>query len=185
MPSQRNIDQVKGLTEKLAGAKAVIFTDYSGLSVAEQQELRRSVAAAGGQFLVAKNTLFRLALRETMKGDLTRQVESALQGPTGFLFTYQDEIAPLRALVRFSQDHDLPKTKIGLILKPEDRVLTHEEVANLASLPSRDQLFTRLSSALRNPQVRLVRAISWDMGQLVAVLNLLHAKRLKGGEQHG
>jgi large subunit ribosomal protein L10 len=177
MPSQKNIDQVQELSEKLSGAKAVVLTDYTGLSVSQQQKLRKNVSKAGGQLLVAKNRLFKLALSETNKGKLPSQVEESLQGPTAFLFAFEDELGPIKALVQFSLEHDSPKTKIGLILKPEDRILTTDQIEKLAKLPSKDQLLLQLVSMLHAPQYRLVKALNGNLTKLVGVLRALKSAR--------
>ncbi len=67
MPSQKNITQVQELSDKLSRAKVVILTDYSGLSVNLQQKLRQDIANAGGQFVVAKNTLFNSRIQKRGK----------------------------------------------------------------------------------------------------------------------
>lgn len=181
MPSQKNISQVKLLTDKLSGSKAVILADYSGLSVSKQAELRRKIKESGGEFIVTKNRLFKLALLETAKSGLQRgleetlpglprELEENLRGPTAFLFAFEDEIAPLKTLIQFSEIHELPKTKIGLILKPEDRVLTVEEIERLARLPAREELIARLVAALNAPQARLVNSLSGNLTKLVLII---------------
>jgi large subunit ribosomal protein L10 len=189
MPSQKNIDQVKNLTEKLSQAKAVILSDYAGLSVSQQAELRQKVKDSGGQFLVAKNRLFKLAYQEkshlgggrmdssevkkvTKQAslDLAPELEDSLRGPTGFLFAYEDEIGPIKALVQFAQKHELPSLKIGLILKPEDRILTIEEIEELAKLSTREELIARLISSLNAPRYKLVYALSGNLQKLLLVL---------------
>lgn len=170
MPSQKNINQVKELTEKLSQAKAVILADHSGLSVSQQGKLRKSISEAGGQFLVAKNRLFKLALVEKSK-DLLQQVEDVLREPTAFLFAIKDEIAPIKALVQFSEQHELPKLKLGFVLDPEDRVLSIEEIEALAKLPTRDQLIAQLIGALNSPRIRLLATLSGNLSKLVRTLH--------------
>lgn len=177
MPSQKNIDQVKSLSEKLSTAKAVILADYSGLSVSDQSELRKNIADAGGQFLVAKNRFFKLAFSEMRKSGLPRKVEETLRGPTAFLFAYEDEIGPIKALVQFSQGHDLPKLKIGIILKPEDRILSIEEIERLAKLPTREELISRLIGTFNAPSTRLVYVLSGNMQKLTMVIKAIKEKK--------
>jgi large subunit ribosomal protein L10 len=170
MPSQKNIDQVNELTEKLSQAKAVILTDYTGLSVSKQAELRQKVKDAGGQFLVAKNRLFKLALSEMRKSALPHDVEDVLQGPTAFLFAFEDEIAPIKSLIEFADQFELPKTKIGLLFKPEDRLLTVEEIEKLAKLPTHAELIARLIGTLNAPKLRFVNVLSGNLTKLVLII---------------
>jgi large subunit ribosomal protein L10 len=170
MPSQKNIDQVKYLSEKLRESKAVILADYSGLSVNNQRKLRQQITEAGGKFIVAKNRLFKLAFKESQK-DLPSDLDDVLHGPTAFLFAFNDEITPIKALFQFSEEHELPKTKLGLMLQPEDRILSPKEVEQLAHLPTHDQLIAQLVSSLNSPRVRLINALSGNLQKLTFVLS--------------
>lgn len=177
MPSQKNIDQVQSLIEKLSQAKAVILADYAGLSVSQQSKLRQKVRDAGGQFVVAKNRLFKLALSETRKSGLPREVEDVLRGPTSFLFAFEDDIGPLKALFQFTDEHGLPSLKLGLLLKPEDRVLSIEEIESLAKLSTREELISRLLTTLNTPSYRLVHALSGNIRRLSLVIKAISDKK--------
>ncbi|OGY16604.1 MAG: 50S ribosomal protein L10 [Candidatus Chisholmbacteria bacterium RIFCSPHIGHO2_01_FULL_49_18] len=177
MPSQKNIDQVNDLSEKLARAKAVLITDHTGLSVAEQRQLRESVIEAGGQFLVAKNRLFKLAFSRSRNNHLPQDIEDVLQGPTSLLFAFEDEIAPLKAIVTFSQSHERPHVKLGILLDPEDKVLTAEEVVTLAKLPTKNQLIAQLIGTLNAPGYNLVHVLSGNIRKLSLILTALLEKK--------
>jgi len=190
VPSQKNIDQVNDLSEKLSRAKAVLITDHTGLSVAEQRQLRESVIEAGGQFLVAKNRLFKLAFSKSRNNHVPQDVEDVLQGPTSLLFAFDDEIAPLKAIVTFSESHERPHVKLGILLEPEDKVLTAKEVVTLAKLPTKDQLISRLIGTLNSPSVRLINTLSGNTRKLIYILKIQLKKlesnpKTEGGEQHG
>lgn len=172
MPSQQNITAVRDLSDKLSRAKLVILSDYSGLPVNLQRDLREKITQTGGQFLVAKNTLFKLAFQEKRKG-LPRDVEDVLRGPTAFLFAFEDEIAPIKALIEFSKEHELPKSKLGIWLKPSERLLSEEEINELAELPTKDQLRSQLIGSLNTPISRLVHVLSGNYKKLVFVLKAI------------
>ena len=154
----------------------MILADYTGLSVSQQAELRRKVRGSGGQFLVAKNRLFKLAFQEKSK-DLPRDVEDVLRGPTSFLFTFEDEIGPIKALVEFSKSHDLPNLKLGIVLKPEDRLLTVEEIEELARLPTHAELIARLIGTLNAPKLRFVNVLSGNIMKLAIVIKAISDKK--------
>ena len=177
MPSQKNIDQVNDLSEKLTRAKAVLITDHTGLSVAEQRQLRESVLEAGGQFLVAKNRLFKLAFSKSRNNHVPQDVEEVLQGPTSLLFAFEDEIAPLKVIVTFSEIHERPHVKLGILLDPEDKVLTAEEVVTLAKLPTKDQLIAQLIGTLNAPSHKLVQVLSGNVRKLTLILKVLIEKK--------
>lgn len=170
MPSQKNIEKTQTLKTNLEKAKAVILSDFSGLSVKKQVELRSRVKESGGELTVAKNNLFRMALKELNK-DLSPELDQALNGPTAFLFAYEDEIDPLKALVNFSKENALPKTKIGLLLQPQDRIISLQEIETLSQLPNREQLLLALIGNLKAPAYRLVNALSGNLRKLTLLIN--------------
>jgi large subunit ribosomal protein L10 len=173
MPSQKNIDQVAILKGQLDNAKAVILMDYSGLTVSEQTKLRRNIKESGGNFLVSKNRLFSLALKEKYP-DVMDELTPSLSGTTAFLFAVEDEIAPLKALINFTKDKDLPKLKIGLMLKPSDRILSLEEITELSKLPTKNDLIAKLIGTLNAPSYRIVNALSGNLRKLVYVLEAIN-----------
>ena len=93
MPSQKNKDTIASLKEKLAKSKSVVVADYRGLTVNLQQKLRRQVRAAGGELLVIKNRLLKIALKEE-KLDIEPLLTS-FTGPSITLLAYEDELAPI------------------------------------------------------------------------------------------
>lgn len=192
MPSQKNIDQLEMLTEKLSSAKAVVLADYSGLSVSQQQELRKKIMQSGGQFLVAKNTLFKLALRDTKhlgggiqqkvkdkddSSEVEKAIEDVLRGPTAFVFAEEDELGPIKTLIEFGRQHDAPKAKIGIILRPSEQILSVEQIEKLASLPSKEQLLAMLIGTLNAPRIRLVHVLSASMMKLTLVLTAISKQK--------
>lgn len=168
MPSYRNQDQLKGLQDRFARAKSVFFADYSGLSMADQTKLRADVLAAGGEFGVYKNTLIKIAMNET------------LEGPTAVLFAYQDEIQPLKIMVKFASDHELPKVKNGLLggsASGEVRQkLTLDQVLTLANLPSKEELIVKLMNQMQGPMYGMVRTLNGNINKLVYALNAIKNK---------
>src|SRR5271165_4701042 len=97
MPTARKEAAVGELTERLAEAKNLFLTDYTGLTVDEITRLRGELRKDGNTYSVVKNTLFTIAA-----GDLAKQLESFLAGPTGIVFAGADPVAPAKALKTFS-----------------------------------------------------------------------------------
>lgn len=180
MPSQRNIQQLFELKDKVARAKSIVFADYSGLNVAEQSDLRNKTSAVGGELTVAKNTLLKLALQERMTNvELKMMNDNSafkihnsefLQGPTAVLFSYQDEILPLKILVEFGKNRDKPKVKGGML---GDKSLTVDEILELAELPSKPELLVRLMRQIQGPMYGLVRVLEGNIQKLVYVLDAI------------
>lgn len=176
MPSAKNVQAVEELKAKLENAKAIFFADYQGLTVSQIGDLRDKIRATNGEFSVAKNTLLKIALKEN---GLPRNLEEVLRGPTAVLIATEDEISPLKALVDFAKDAELPKLKAGIY---EDRILSAEELQELAKLPSKPELHAKLVGILQGPMYGLVNVLSGNTRKLVYVLNAIKESKSKGGD---
>ena len=171
MPSQRNVHGLAEIKHHLATAKAVILANYAGLSVADQTTLRAKLSAAGGEFLVAKNNLLKIALKEKL-GDLPRELEDVLNGPTAVIFAESDAVTTAKALAEFIKDKDksLPEIKLGLL---DDKILSIKDIETLSQLPSREQLLATLLAQLAAPAQALVRQINTPAQLLVYALEAI------------
>ena len=175
MPSQRNIAQLAVLQEKFSRAKSVVFVDHNGMSVADMQALRAGVREAGGEVTVAKNTLLNLMLNTAHRSPLTAdstkpKADRFLSGPTSILFSYQDEILPIKVLAKFASDHEKPAIKAGLL---GDKSLTKEEIIELSKLPGFKELIVKLMWQMQGPTVRLVQVLQGNTRKLVYVLEAI------------
>lgn len=145
---------VSSLKDLLAKSKSVAIVDYKGLKVSQSTELRRSIKKAGGQVVIAKNTLFKIA---SGKSDLD------LSGANAFIFALTDEISPLKAVADFAKKNQLPVFKSGFYA---DRVLTASEITDLAGTPDSK---TSIS--------KLVYILNWNIGQLVRTLDAVASSK--------
>lgn len=170
MPSQQNIQAVKELESKLDTSNAVYLADYSGLSAKEQVELRAKVKQAGGDIIIAKNRLLKIALKN--KGHQVDKIEGELTGPNLTLLTNNDAVSPLKALVEFAKDHESnkPTLKSGIL---ESEILPLDKLKYLASLPSKTELIGKLLGTLTNPARNLVGVLSAPTRDLVYALNAI------------
>lgn len=166
MPSQQNKQQVELLQEKLKTAKSVTIVDYAGTGVNDQVALRRQIKAAGGEFLVTKNTLIDLAVG---KGKLT----DSLKGMTAIVFGFGDEIAPIKALFNFKKDKDKLEIKQGLL---GDQVLSVTQMEELSKLPSKNELIAKLIGQLQAPVYGLVNVLQGSSRSLVYALQAIVTK---------
>jgi large subunit ribosomal protein L10 len=148
MPRPEKVQAVAEIKERLSEAEAVFVAEYSGLSVTEQQKLRRGLKAAGGEFKVVKMTLARRAASELGHDDLL----DMLVGPTGLAFASGDAAAAAKALRDFGKDHERLVIK-GALLGAE--VLPPERVSQLADLEPREVLLARVAGALQAPMATM------------------------------
>lgn len=162
MPASVKLEKVTDLKDKLARSKTVVLTDYRGLTVSQLDDLRKRIEAVGAEFEITKNTL----LARSLEGkDVPAE---ALVGPTATLFSYQDEVSPLKALADFIKINNLPTVKVGFL---GSSPISAAQVADLAKLPSRDVLVAKLVGMLKVNQYGLVNVLSGNMRKLVYALD--------------
>ena len=141
-----------------------ISTDYTGLSVSAMTELRRSLREKNVQFRIVKNTLAYRAADAAGRPAFKEIVD----GPTAFAFSNGEPVDPAKALVDFIRTTRSPLKIRGGILG--DRVLTLEEVNNLATLPSKEELIARLMGQLNAPAAGLVYVLNANIAGLARLL---------------
>ena len=166
MPNTKNINQVEQLTDKLAKAKAVYFTEYHGLNVEDITDLRREFSKNGIEFKVAKNTLIKLAANNNKLTGLN----SFLTGSTAIALSYDDPTGPARILKQFKKEHELPEVK-GIIFDGE--ILEGKEFERIADLPTKEQSLSMLLSALSSPMTQLALTLKSSMTDLGNALSNL------------
>jgi large subunit ribosomal protein L10 len=163
MATQKKIDTVKELTDKVTKAKSIIFVDYVGLKHKQLEELRKKLAPVHGEFAVTKNTLMSRALT-----DQAESAKSMLKGASGTLFAYEDEVAPVKTLLAFFKTAGIGKTKGGLL---GTVVLSTSDVERFAALPNKEVMLAQLVGQLNAPIQGLHYALSWNINKLVWALN--------------
>jgi large subunit ribosomal protein L10 len=166
MPRPEKVQAVADIKERLANAQAVFLAEYAGLSVTEQQQLRRALRATEGQFKVVKMTLARLAADELGHSDLAE----LLTGPTGLTFADRDAAATAKALRDFANDHANLTIK-GALLSGD--VISADQVSELADLPSREVLLSQIAGAFEAPMAKLASllgAMPRDLATMVQQL---------------
>lgn len=159
MPKQKNITVAAELKEKVSKAKSLILTDYRGLTHKQSEELHRAVKKQGGEFVVVKNSLLKIA---------SGNIETT--GPTAVLFAYQDEIAPLKELAKLIKTTSLPKLKFGFIgaVGYDDKQLD-----TIAKLPSQDILQGQVVGHLASPIHGLLYTLNGNLQKLVYALGVI------------
>ena len=134
-------EEVKALAEKFKEAKLVLLTDYRGISVADDTQLRTEVRKANAEYKIIKNNIVRRALNANGENGL----DDLLEGPTAVIMTTEDYLEPTKAIYNFSKSNDFYKIKGGII---EGKVMTAEEIITLAKLPSKETLLSMLAGGL-------------------------------------
>jgi large subunit ribosomal protein L10 len=156
------------LKEKLGGAKALYYTDFTGLNVKSMTELRRRLRKANVEYVVIKNTL---ALRAVNESGL---VGERLRGPTG-LVVAKDPVAAAKVLADFAMENDKrPAVKGGLF---DGKAVDAAQVAKLANMPSREQMLSQLGGYMQAPMTQMVSAMNSLLSNFAGVVEALKTQR--------
>jgi len=159
---------VSDLKEKLEGATALYYTDFTGLNVKRMTDLRRRLRKANVEYVVIKNTL---ALRAVNESGL---VGERLKGPTG-LVVAKDPVAAAKVITDFAKENDKkPTVKGGLF---EGKAIDTAQVTKLASMPSREQMLAELGAGLQSPMAAFVGALNGLLYMFAGALDALRAQK--------
>jgi large subunit ribosomal protein L10 len=148
MPRPEKVQAVADIKERMQGAQAVFLAEYAGLSVKDQQALRRELRANGAEFKVVKMTLARRAA-----GDLEiTSLDELLLGPTGLTFADGDPVGAAKVLKDFAKTHDVFVIKGGLL---GTDFLSPETISELADIEPREVLLAKIAGAMKAPMANL------------------------------
>jgi large subunit ribosomal protein L10 len=154
---------VAEFAEKLKQVKAAFLADYRGLDVDQANDLRNKLREAGVEYRVVKNTLLRLAARDTDAVCL----DEYLSGPTAIAMATEDPVAPAKALVEFSKKHEVFELKAGML---DGKLLVLDEIRALAELPSREELLAKMLGSMSAPATNFVGVLAAVPRSFVQVL---------------
>lgn len=133
--------KVKELAENLKQSKLVLIVDYRGTTVEDDTKLRKDLREAKGSAKVIKNNILKRALDMNGESDL----DEVLVGPNALITAEEDYLAPLKVVYKFSKTHENYTIKGGFI---DGKLMSVEELKTLATLPSREELLSKLAGSL-------------------------------------
>ena len=169
---EKKEETVKKLAEKMLSSKSMVLADYQGLNVSTFQQVKSKLEEDEAEFTVAKNTLIDLAAK---KAGISIPSE-ALTGPTAVLFSFGDEITPLKDLAKFQKEYEKPSPKAGFLGK---ELLSIERIKQLALLPSKLELQAKVVGTLASPIYGIVGVLNGNLRNLVYALSEI--QKSKGG----
>jgi large subunit ribosomal protein L10 len=165
---QKNLD---ALVEQFKNANAAILVSFQKMTVAKDQELRKQLREAGVSYSVVKNTLARKAAAGTPLEPMVEQ----FKGVTGVALSTSDPVGLAKAIAKFSKANpEIFSFKVGLV---EGKVVALPEVEAIASLPSRDELLSKVLFLVNCQAQRLVTVLQAVPRNLAVVLDQVRAQK--------
>ena len=143
---------VEEISEKIKDAQAVVLVDHRGLTVAQDTELRKKLRAEGVTYKVYKNTMMNFAFQ----GTDFEQLKDLLNGPSAMAVSTEDPAAPARVLYEFAKTAKALEIKGGVV---EGKFYDADAMAEIAAIPSRDVLLSRLLGSMQSPISNFARVI--------------------------
>jgi len=156
--------ELEGLKETLTKSKGVIVSSFTGMTVSQDYELRKQIRSAGGKYRVVKNTLAEIA----SEGTPAEGALKGLAGPTAISFTDGDPVSLAKVLTAYAKTNPAFTFKAGMV---EGRVVAIKEIAELATLPSKEELISKLLFLLNAPAQRLATVVSAVSRNLAVVVD--------------
>jgi large subunit ribosomal protein L10 len=167
---QQKEEMVASYREGLAVAPHAFLLFYKGITVPQVTALRSKVRDSGGEYLVIKNTL---ALRAIEGGPLD-QLKELFEGPVAVVFSQTDPVGLAKALSQAAKDIPAIELRGGVV---DGQVVQANQVADIANLPSREELIAKLLYLLQSPITRLARVLAAVPQQLVIVLDQVRQQK--------
>jgi large subunit ribosomal protein L10 len=160
----KKAEQIDKLNTQLQKASSMIVGTFSKLTVAKDFELRKTVRSAGGKYQVVKNTLAKRA----SEGTKVSEALKGLKGVTSIAYTEGDPVALAKALSKYVDDNPEFSFKAGVL---EGKLLSLNEVKALATMPSKEEIYSKLLFLMNAPAQRLVTVMNAVGRDLAVVIN--------------
>ena len=160
----KKTEQVEKLGRELESVSGLIVTTYSKMTVAQDCELRKTLRSSGAKYVVVKNTLAGRAA----KGTDAEPVLQNLSGVTSIAYTRGDPVALAKALSRYAKDNPEMTFKAGVV---EGRVISIAEIQALATMPAKEEVYSKLLFLMQAPGQNLVSAMQAVSRNLAVVVS--------------
>ncbi len=161
---------VEEISEKISKSKGLVLADFTRMTVAEVNELRRELKSAGVDYKVVKNTLLKIAMQNVGGYD---GLFKYLEGPTAVAFSYDDPITPVRLIKKVKSKIDKPSVKAIFI---EGQVYDGSRIDELANLPSKSDIIAGIIGSVIAPASGIVWALNAVLSELVLVIDAIAKK---------
>ncbi|RDU21832.1 50S ribosomal protein L10 [Anaerosacchariphilus polymeriproducens] len=144
---------VEEISASIKDAQSVVLVDYRGLTVDEDTQLRKQLREAGVTYKVYKNTMMNFAF----KGTDFESLAPFLEGPSAIAISNEDATAPARILAKFAKTAPKLELKAGVV---EGILYDHAGIQEIAKVPSREELLSKLLGSIQSPITNFARVIN-------------------------
>ncbi|MBI2150162.1 MAG: 50S ribosomal protein L10 [Acidobacteria bacterium] len=162
-PKGKKKEELDELKKDLTGAKNMFVAQFQGMTVARDTDLRQKIRGTNSRYRVVKNTL----AKKAAEGTPAEGVASSFDGSTAIAYNSNDPVALAKVLTAYSKTNPLFVFKAGLV---EGRVVNVADIANIASMPSKEELIAKLLFLINSPARRIAVALNGVARNLAVVL---------------
>ena len=174
MKREEKAQAISDFNESIGQATNAFLIDFKGITVPQVTELRKQVRESGSQYLVVKNTLALIAVKDSPLKTLEKQ----FSGMTAVAFNRTDAVALAKALTKFAKDVPTVQFKGAML---NGQIVPAAQIQNIASLPSREELVSKLLFLLQSPIRGLAIVLNANIRNLAVVIDQI-AKQKGSGE---
>jgi large subunit ribosomal protein L10 len=172
----KKIEQTEVLSQDIKQATTAILATFTGMKASQSEELRKTVRSAGAKFQVVKNTLAERA----GAGTALESVLKGLVGVNSIAYTTGDPVVLAKALQKYVKDNPVLKFKAGVV---DGRVINVKEIEALATMPSKEEVMSKLLFLINAPAQRLVTVMNAVGRDVAVVINqAVQENKFGGGE---
>jgi len=170
MPTAQKEQILQDTTERIRDVRGIYLADFTGMSVHALSALRQRCREQKVQFRVIKNTL----LKRAFNAHGITALDEFLEGPTGLVFSSENEMSPAKILVEFAKVNERPRVKAAVV---DGRLFDEKAIATLATLPSREILLSQVLATFIAPMTQFLAVIEATVALPAVMADVLERER--------
>jgi large subunit ribosomal protein L10 len=156
-------EELDALKKDLEAAKNLFVAQFQGMTVAQDTELRQKIRGTNSKYRVVKNTL----AKKASEGTAAENVAKSFDGSTAIAYNSNDPVSLAKALTAYAKTNPLFVFKAGIV---EGRVVNIGDIANIAAMPSKEELIAKLLFLINSPAQRIAVALNGVARNLAVVI---------------